>query len=302
MKTLLFGLCCLPIFAADLLPLAQGNQWIYRISDGSSRTISVGLPLSASGRIYYRVSGYAVQPLWLRSDDNAVYFFDEETATDRELVRFVAGPLRTPISGCEQSAEAQRDRTPYAGPVGRFPSALEVRFQSLACRDVGFDTDSYVDNIGLVRRVETSIAGPRTLELVYAKVGSITLDPRPRTTLSLALEESTVMVRPGETILVEANLRLSVADYGAVKLRFNSSQRYNLIVRNELGDVVYNWAATAIFLPVTATEVVSGQREWHIEAQVPGLLPGSYQVEVYLTTNPDHQFAVSTPLQILPAN
>ena len=297
MRILLFALCGLPLMAADLLPLATGNQWTYRASNGTTRTMTVGLPLAAAGQTYYRVSGYAVSPLWLRSDANGVYFYDDETASDRELLRFSGVTVNTPIAGCRQSAEADKTRTPYAGPAGRFAGALNVHYRPLACRDVGYEDDTYLENIGLVQRTETTIAGPVTYELVYAKLGAMTIEPGKKTTLSLSLEQPATIL-PGDVLALKATLRLQVADGGALRLHFNSSQRYDLAVRDANGEVVYLWSSTAIFLPVVGTEVIAGQRTWEIEVQVPGLLPGNYQVEAWLATRDARQLAVATPLSV----
>lgn len=317
MKKLFFAFCSLmPLLAGDMLPLATGNQWNYRVSDGTTRTISVGVPLSASGKIYYRVAGYAATTaLWLRSDATGVFMYDDETAHEVELVRFASGPINSQISGCLQSQEAQKDRVPYSGPAGRFESAFELRYRPLNCRDVGFENELYLENIGLVKRTETTIAGPKTMELVYAKVGEVTVEPGKNTTLSLTLDNPTVSgVLPGDTIDLKPTLRLSVGE-GALKLNFATSQRYDLAIRDANGIIVYLWSASAIFLPVTGTETISGIRTWQIDAKVSGLAPGNYQVEAWLTTSMDNPtisarptvgerivLAVTTPLQVTGAN
>jgi hypothetical protein len=299
MKTLLLACTSLmPLLAADMLPLATGNQWNYRVSDGTTRTISVGLPLSAGGKSYYRVSGYTVSPaLWLRSDSTGVFMYDDETAHDVELVRFGAGPIDTHISGCLQSEEAQKERVPYSGPAGRFESAFELRYRPLSCRDVGFENELYLENIGLVKRTETTIAGPKTMELVYAKVGEVTVEPGKNTAISLTLDHP--VVSSADTIDLKATLRLTVAEGDALKLKFATSQRYDLAIRDANGAIVYLWSASATFLQVVGTETISGQRTWQIDAKVPSLLPGNYQVEAWLTTEGERVIiAVATPLQV----
>lgn len=302
MKFFLFFLGLLPSFGADLLPLVSGNQWTYRDGSGATRQITVGLPLVAGGQVYYRVRGYAAEPLWLRSDAAGVYSFDEESARDRELLRFSSGSLITPISGCNQTAESQRDRTAYQGPVGRFNGALEVRFQGLACPDAGFESDTYLENIGLMRRIEMTIAGPRTWELVYAKVGSLTLEPGPRSSLSLSLEKPFIAVSAGEPIKLKATLRLTVADGGSLRMNFNSSQRYDLAVRDANGTILHTWSSTVLFLAVTGTENFVGTQTWQIDSNVPALLPGQYQVEAWITSDSQRQLTIATPLQVAQSN
>lgn len=303
MKTLFLALCSIPLLAADLLPLATGNQWTYQVSDGTTRDLKVGLPLAAGGKVYYRVTGYAVAPLWLRSDATGVFMYDDETANDVELVRFAAGPINTPISGCVQSEEARPGSTRYEGPAGSFDSAVELRYRPLGCRDVGFENELYLDNIGLAKRTETTIAGPKTMELIFARVGAVTVEPGNKTTLSLALDKPLVhAILPGDTIALKATLRLAVADGGALKLNFSTSQRYDLAIRDSNGQIVYLWSAAAIFLPVIGTEQFSGQRTWQIDANVAGLLPGNYQVEAWLTSEGQRTLAVATPLQVTNLN
>jgi hypothetical protein len=304
MKILILALCSLPLMAADLLPLATGNQWTYRVSDGTTKNITVGLPLAAGGKVYYRVAGYAATaPLWLRSDATGVFMYDDETAQDVELVRFASGPINTPISGCLQSQEARPGFTRYEGPTGRFDSGVELRYRPLGCRDVGFENEIYLDNIGLVKRTETTFAGPKTMELIYAKVGEVTVEPGKQTSLSLTLDKPVVTaILPGDSISLKATLRLTVAEGGALKLTFPTSQRYDLAVRDTNGQTVYLWSSLAIFLPVVGTEQISGQRTWEIDVNVPGLPPGNYQVEAWLTTVGERILAVATPLQVTNVN
>lgn len=302
MKVFMLLICGLPLFGADLLPLATGNQWTYRDAGGAIRQMTVGLPLFAGGQVYFRVTGYAPQPLWLRSTTAGVYSYEEDSERDRELLRFSAGPVLTPISGCEQSAESQQERAEYQGPVGRFNGALEVRFQPLACRDVGIETDTYLENIGLMQRKETSIAGSRTWELVYAKVGSLTLEPGPRSALSLSLDQPVIDARPGESVNIRATLRLTVADGGTLRMNFTSSQRSDLLVRDMNGTVLHTWSSTRLFLAVTGTENFAGTRTWPMESAVPGLLPGQYQVEAWITSDGQRQLTIATPLQIVAGN
>ena len=69
-----------------------------------------------------------------------------------------------------------------------------------------------------------------------------------------------------------------------LQLRFSSSQRYNLLIRNSQGDEVFNLAATQLFAQELGEENISnGEKNWVVIMPLI-LRPGLYSAEAYLTT------------------
>ena len=235
--------------APDFLPLEQGNQWIYRsTSTAETFTISVGTPVMHNGNVYHKVTGYAATPLYVRRADNGnLYWYNENTGADILLTSYepvARSWYDTYMDGCEQGAQVQRDREQVRVPVGSFNGALVLSYRSYGgCGDRGILAEHYLDNLGLVRRTITTIAGPRTFDLVYARVGALRLSGEPGTSFRISAARSLLGRKSQfDVVTVPVSLRLSVDRSDPVRLRYAASQKFDVQVRNENGDIVYKWS------------------------------------------------------------
>jgi hypothetical protein len=105
---------------------------------------------------------------------------------------------------------------------------------------------------------------------------------------------------PNQPVTTEVTLRLLVDRLEPLHLRYTSSQRYDIAVKNERGETVYLWSATAVFLQVVSEEDVL-EREYRVPLTL-DLPDGRYQVEAWLTTDArDRQFSAVAPLSVLTA-
>lgn len=291
--------------AADFFPLSPGNHWTYQSASGETFEITVGLSpiVTSGGLIYHKVTGYATQPLYLRRGDNGVIYWLNQDF-DREEILTDFRPLsgafyNTVISApCDQDAQAEERPVEFEGAGGVFPEARAIRYRILDCADTGVENELYLDNIGLARRVNQTIAGPREFNLVSAKVGSMTLSAAPGVDFRVSLSAAAIhRERRDEPVNVAVTLRLSVDRMDAVHLRYTTSQRYDIAVKNERGDTVYLWSAAAIFLPVLSDEDVISKE--YTEALTLQLPDGRYQVEAWLTTDArERQFAGVATLSV----
>lgn len=284
--------------AADFFPLSPGNRWTYRAASGETFEITVGFNpiVTIGGLIYHKVTGYATQPLYLRRGDNdVIYWLNQEFDREEILTNFrpLPGAFYTTVifAPCDQDAQAQERPVVFEGDGGVFADAREIRYRVLDCADTGVESELYLDNIGLARRVNQTIAGPREFNLVSAKVGPLTLSAEPGVEFRVSLSASAVnRERRNDPVNIEVSLRLLVDRLDAVRLRYTTSQRYDIAVKNERGDTVYLWSSVAIFLPV-----VSEESFLNAEYRVPltlDLPDGRYQIEAWLTTDArDRQFA-----------
>lgn len=244
--------------AADFFPLHPGDSWTYRSALNEKFTISVGLtPLAtADGNVYYQLTGYSTKPQWVRrGDDGVVYWLNEEVSREEILIDFrpLAGAwYNTPISEpCEQGGQAQETPVAYRSGSQEFPATREIRYMIYGCADVGVQSELFAENIGLVQRVNQSIIGPRPFRLVSAKVGAITYDERPGVQFRVSLPASTIVRSdPASPIQTEVALSLRVDGLDPVLLRFPTSQRYNIAIKDEAGNTMYLWSALALFLQV----------------------------------------------------
>ena len=79
--------------AAEYLPLATGNQWTYQnTAVGASFTMAVGAAQEINGRTYYQLTGYANTPLFVRTDQSDLFYWDETLCMDLLLTSFEVAP------------------------------------------------------------------------------------------------------------------------------------------------------------------------------------------------------------------
>jgi hypothetical protein len=284
----------------DYFPLHAGNEWIYRERGRlGGGTIVVDIPRMESfqGREYAVVRGLAPTTTYLRLDERGVlYRYNPETRTEQVWAEFATptgGSYETAADPCNKTARVERRDAQLKTPAAEFFNGFRAVYTP-TCADAGLTHEVYVPYIGLVQRESTTIAGPRTMELIYARVGGVTVLSEPELTTSLSLDRA--VYDSGSTLSARLTLRSTHAE--PIELRFRSSQRYDLTVRNDKGESVYLWSASVVFLAVLGTERIGpGQRTWVIDAPL-NLPAGNYTAEGWITAEDGKRFAASAGFRI----
>jgi hypothetical protein len=128
-------------------------------------------------------------------------------------------------------------------PAGAFRGVVRVDYSASRCADAGITREWFAPGVGLVRRVEASIAGTRTSELVFARLGETTW---PRTAWATSLELSSPRyvndlmptVGPRPLPQVRGAFVLRNRSDVPVELVFGGCRSVTLVVRDEAGEVV----------------------------------------------------------------
>lgn len=289
----------LPIFliasaaSAAEFPLETGNQWHYRQQGGTAtRMIMVGLPYLIGGNVYYQLDGYVDARLLVRSDGNGnLYFRDEERDADALLTSFEAvdgGWFDAPYRPCEQQGRTEAKPVRYEGPSGRYSDAREIRYRSFGCADAGVEHEIYVSRIGMVRRVETTIAGPAIFDLVYARVGNLMVAPLPAVVTRLTVE-------PMDETKLLATLRLSNLMGHPVRLDFATGQEFDAELTGPDGRILWRWSWDKAFHQAMWSRDLTSELVYQFEMPVSAFAPGDglYQLEAWIASGPGsgRQFA-----------
>jgi len=260
--------------------------------------VRAGTPLSLQdGRVFTRIDGYVGDGLWVRTaGDGTLLHLDEETGREYPLTSFsTAAPVwaEAPLRGCEQETQRATKQAAYAGPAGEFADALTLEYRSFSCADAGILSEVYVPNLGLVRRTENTIAGPRVFELAAARVGNFTFAGRPAAGFDVSLNQAS----GGQ---LKAALLLTVIGGDAVDLSYGSSQDYDVVIWNSSGERVYVWSDGQFFTQSQRWRQVSGRLMHEVDLNTPAGLPdGQYLIEAWLTAGPNGRaFAAMTPFRI----
>lgn len=192
--------------AFSYFPLEVGNQWVYkRTALGGSEhwRVTVDARLAEEGGpVRFALDGYLgsrrtvhsgmdgnVTELRLDgSGENFWYLLDSSVGKSWEL-RLDNLLADSPLLRCVHRSElilASRTETVEV-PAGSFRDVIRIDFTSF-CSDAGIVSEWFAPGIGLVRRVESSFAGPIVSELVHAEVGDLVLPVEAYST-SLSLEK-----------------------------------------------------------------------------------------------------------------
>lgn len=296
------------LLGADFLPLRDGNTWTYReAGSGQTFTVRVGEPTTIAGNIYYKLTGYAVSDLLVRVKveevNHSLVYWDDARNQEFLLTSFEpfeGGYWFAPFRPCpEQVGQTQVKRGIHDGPAGPVSDVLEMRYVAVGCADVGPVQEQYAEHIGMLRRVQTSIAGPRTFDLISARVGNLTIDAAPTGRFSVSVAP------PATAGSVTATFRLQVNSSSPLTLSFSSGQEYDFVLNDSAGNTLWKWSATATFVQLQHQRVVTD--EWSAGVDIPwptapdgGLQPGNYTVQASVTAAGSTPFAATVPVVIAP--
>lgn len=278
----------------DYLPLQAGNTWVYRSKAGSF-TVETGQPSTFGGNEYFSVRGFPSAPeLWLRNTpEGRIMKWDSVVGQERIWLdtSTPAGAYSpTSVDRCTAASRIESREAKYEGPVGEFTTVLAVSYIAGPCGDAGLIADYFLPWVGLLRRVEQSIAGPRSYDLIYARLGGVTVISAPESGFGLSLTQTHGSL--------DARLALRHTGPEPLTLNFSTSQQFDLQVFDESGKVVYQWSEGRGFLQVLTTLTVSGEKLWFVEIPPDRLPPGRYAIRAWLTTSDGPVYTASTAVTV----
>ena len=295
-------------FAQDYFPLHIGNQWIYRtaITAKNSTVTVIDIPRTETinDKTYALVRGLPEGAALLRqSDDGTLYNYNTETKAEEVWAVFSTkegDTYRTVINPCNQTARVESRAAKVSVPAGDFTNALAIQYPAANCADAGLERDYFAPYIGLVERTSQSIIGPRRMQLVYARVGGVTVLSGSELSFSVALDKT--VYAAGEQTSVRLATRNTTPD--PLTLQFTSGQRFDIAIRNAAGEDVYRWSATRTFPAVLGSETISGgERNWSDVITLANgsgqVLPaGHYTLAAWLTDTEPARFAATVGFDI----
>jgi hypothetical protein len=294
----------------NYLPLDVGNQWVYR--SGTQTAVAEVVSASSYGGVTYsQVRGLPgmAGAAWLRADESGrLWAWDGANAQAvlwLDLAAAAGTTSDTTVNPCTTKSQIETRAGDFLGAVGQFNTAVIVSYHGGACADAGLESDSWLDWVGLLRRSETTIAGPRSWELVYARLGASTLITAQELSFTLSLDKSVYtanMMPPISRSLIVpvmlARLTLRNTSDDALDLVFASGQEFELLIRNEKGDEVYRWSDGQMFIQIVRTvKLDKGERNWAVPVRlrVKGsedpLPAGRYTAEAWVTASNSRHFA-----------
>jgi intracellular proteinase inhibitor BsuPI len=274
----------------DYFPLLEGNQWIYRqtgIGAGEPFTVEVVRREVFAERVYFLVSGFPGGDQWLRRDaEGTLLTHDHQEERDRVWVAFgvpEGSAFVTEVTGCNDKAVLVSRNAEFQGLLGSFTWATQIDYLPGKCADAGVQREYFLPWVGLIERTVNTIAGPRSFELIYARLSGVTFVSEPGVSVSLTLSLE------AETLRGRLTLRNHFVP--PFKLTFNSGQRFDLVLRNSRDDIVYQWSEGKSFTEaIEWVEFGHGEQNYVVETPLVdrGGMPlpaGDYRAEAWLTNS-----------------
>ncbi len=310
----------------SFFPLDTGYRWVYTVQGpGSSHRWEVkvkGEQSAAPFRSHFQLSGYFGEESRLvrttlfgtvleRGDNGKDYLWYEFGGRVGKSWVMELAPGDAPR--CEDGASLRigaRDEV-VTVPAGQFKQVVRIDFMT-KCADAGITREWFAPGVGLIRREETSIAGPVISELVYAELGEKVL-PSAVYSITLQLSSSRYVnnlmpaVDPSKLPRVSGALIVRDKTDEPGHLVFSSSCiDLKLEIRNQVGEVVLSTTALG---PVGCLAVVTRVDLGKEALVVPfsfkladkdgkPLPDGAYSLTAVLLTHGDEHPAATAMIQV----
>ena len=247
----------------EYLPLQVGNQWIYRTTNGPQQVLSVARQQTVNGNTYSVLTGLN-REAWLRqTEDGVLVNYDRESRAERPYLNFSAAegrPFATSVHPCNATAEIDSKNFKGAFPLGEFSGVAAIRYGGLTCADAGLTADYYLPYIGLLRRTEITIAGPRTYDLTYARINGTVMISTAETTFAVTTDKAVYLNTNSTAPTVFA--RMTVRSDEDLVLDFDSGQEIEYTLSDAAGKVVFKWSAERSFLQAQQSLRINKEHNW----------------------------------------
>jgi hypothetical protein len=285
----------------DYFPLHVGNQWIYRVSGrigGSPVVVDIPRTETISGRQYAVVRGFDEGEALLRMDERGIlYRYNPDTRQEEIWAEFeteAGRTYRTAINPCNNTARVDSRSEMVRTPAGEFSGALAISYPAANCADAGLTGEVYLPWIGLVKRTALTIAGPRAMELAYARIGGATILSEPEIAFGLTLDRA--VYSPDQEMTARMTLR--VTDQAPLKLVMASGQSFEILFKDSAGGIVWRWSDGKVFTQaLRPVETGPGELTYAVRVLLGnGTKPlpvGHYAAEAFLNTYEGGRYAAS---------
>src|SRR5262249_31643814 len=207
---------------------------------GEPATVEVIGTAEYDGKTYYTLAGFIVgAPIQVRrTDAGDLVQYDPGSRSEKLWYAFRSATWKPERFCAGEAIVASRDPNVLL-PGGNRAPGLTIRYMPGICSDAGPAEETFASGVGLVRRVETTFAGPREWDLTYASLNGLLL-AGPDLSFTFAIDR---LVYPADPAAVmQARLTIRNTTSLPLSLPFNSGQQYDLVIRDEAGRQVFLWS------------------------------------------------------------
>lgn len=196
-------------------------------------------------------------------------------------------------------------------PAGTFENVIRVDFFDLNCADAGVTSHYYAPGVGLIKWKYLTIAGPQYYEFTQGTVNGVSY-PRKGIEVSAYTDKYTYYANlmppvdpdaPAPKVYVELQVKNCTEE--DIKITYNSSCKFDILVRDSDGNVVYRYLDHVNCLQVVLHTILKSGTSFTVGGYVPlednitgELLPqGNYTVEILTTGSVSWSASLPVTLQ-----
>jgi hypothetical protein len=288
----------------DYFPLKMGNIWVYQCTGvcgtQAALAVRVGPTKNINGTAYSQLQGWFGGDYWVREDSNGEFWeYDQNTQQENLWYAFGTSAGGTysesiPTACCGQ-ATLQSTNSSYQGPVGSYDTALEIDYPGVS--QTGVSREFFLPYVGLVSHAALAGGFLATYDLIYARLGEVTVVSRQELSTGLALDRAVYSLADSPVLTARLSILNSTSD--PLLLTFSTSQEYELEILDNNGKLVYQWSTGKVFAQAMTTISFLNETDYIMTVPLVGVSPGIYVARGWLTAiGPRHAYSASTSFEV----
>ncbi|NVJ60720.1 MAG: hypothetical protein HWE27_10020 [Gammaproteobacteria bacterium] len=292
--------------ANQFAPMQENDQKI--LKSNSNEIIMEVLGVDSRDNNWKKYSSYLGQvEQWVRSSSssNKVYWYNANLRKTQLLVDFndaIGTNYDVNIDGCTNMATIADKDFMATTSTGAFPGATLLTFSGSNCADAGLASAVFAPGVGLVSYSQQSIIGPVKTELVSAEVAGVNYPLYSGLQVATRIPSGRVLSNVQDSI--DVFLDISNWQSEVQTFNFNTSQQFDIEIRDQFGTVVNKWSANKRFLMVETSIEITGGETYRFGGSISltgfdgqPLDVGSYVVRIVVTGSNQPVGSVFAPVE-----
>lgn len=285
-------------FASEYIPWQKNDFLLYKSDANRQQTLSI----DQTSSVWRHVTNFsAFGPTWIYSGSlsEEVKLYSPDTISFQTFIDFnltVGSSRSINILPCNTGTVTIAEKnTQLSVPAGVFSDVIQINLES-NCSDAGVTSIWFAKHIGIIQWTELNIAGIERFQLQQATISGEVFPANQGLIVKAVFPDSKIWINqmpplPNDTPTVLLSMQIENYMDHEVKYEFNTSQRYDIIIRNEIGETVSQWSRDMNFLTVVGDIIIPPKGKYNIANTIDltnelneVLPPGNYQFEILMTS------------------
>ncbi len=289
------------VFSSEYVPWKKGDSALYVDSFNNA----VEVEIDKENESWQRYSNFAgLGPLWVNSNDGdeQVFIWSEEKKRIQLLVDFAEGSgimnnVEIPPCNIGVVRIASKDDV-VTVPAGTFNDVIRLEFEP-NCADGGVVSAWFVKSVGFVKWSSSNISGIVSSEMVKGLIRGTTFPQGVIINASfpdhiVAIDQEPPVNKDAPPATVDVNLTIQNNTNRELVYKFNSGQKFEIMLLDENGEIVSLWSRGKAFTEAIEVRTLKSGETWSFGGAIEladdegNVIPGgNYTIKIEMTTSPD---------------